>query len=175
MLKLEEYLSEIGKALAGTQASIDEASEVLRKASIYGGHRIWVLGNGGSLAIAQHFAQDLLKLGDVRAHAMNCPSIITAYSNDDHFDRSFFSPISRLADKGDPIVIFSCSGKSRNYVEFVSGFVDVRNPLISVVGTDGGFLKSKSHVSVHIKSHDYQVCESAFCIVADLMLKKIME
>lgn len=173
---LKDYLEEICAALAGTENAIDEASQLLREKTIHGNHRIWVLGNGGSLAIAQHFAQDLLKLGDVRAHAINCPSIITAYSNDDNFDYAFFKPIDRLADKGDPIVIFSCSGKSRNYVEFVSGFVNVkRNPIISVVGTDGGFLKQKSDVAIHVQSNDYQVCESAFNIVADILLKRIME
>lgn len=138
--------------------------------------RLWILGNGGSLAIAQHFAQDLLKVVGIRAHAINCPSIITAYSNDDGFEKSYSNPIDKLIEKGDQIFIFSCSGKSRNYQEFIADNVSTRkNSVLSVVGTDGGFLKENSNTCVHVKSLDYQVCETAFCFIADILIKSLLE
>ena len=136
------------------------------------GARVWIIGNGGSMAIAQHFAQDMLKMAEVRAQTVNCPSILTAFSNDHSFDYAFFAPLLVLRDKNDPVIIFSCSGQSRNYIEFISQDVQ---PIVAVVGTDGGFLKGKAKVCVHVRSIDYQICETAFCLVADLILKKVME
>lgn len=173
-LKTSEYLIQIFDALRDIDSKVGEFVEVLKRVK-ENGSRLWVLGNGGSMAIAQHFAQDLLKTANVRAQAINCPSVLTAFSNDDDFRYSFYNPIRTLSKPGDPIFIFSCSGRSRNYIEFVSGFEDRRNPVLSVVGTTGGFLKEKSDLCLHVKSDDYQVCEVAFQIIADLIVKSLME
>lgn len=172
--KIDCHINAIREALLGEEDCIEGAFRILSHARGKGA-RVLILGNGGSMAIAQHFAQDLLKLCGVKAWTINCPSIITAHANDDGFDYSFFNPAVKLLDSGDPIFIFSCSGKSRNYIEFVSGFPDAKNPIVSIVGTDGGFLKEKSNVSIHIKSDDYQVCETAFCVVSDMLIKLLEE
>lgn len=170
-MKIEDYVHGIDEALRGSQERLEEIIDIL-KITHRRNKRIWVLGNGGSLAIAQHFAQDMIKMCGVRAHAITCPSIITAYTNDHAFEYSSYRPVQVLRDPGDAVMIFSCSGKSRNYIEFVS-MQD--HPLIAVVGTDGGFLIEKADFSVHVKSHDYQVCETAFCVIADLIVKSMKE
>lgn len=174
LIQVESYVAELREALVGLDEPILSASKLLGGVKSYG-NRVLCLGNGGSLAVAQHFAQDLLKMCDVRAWTISCPSVITAYSNDNGFEYSYFSPAEKLLDEDDIIFIFSCSGKSRNYIEFVSGFPSIRNQIISVVGTDGGFLKEKSSLSIHIASSDYQVCETAFSIVADILVKSLLE
>lgn len=172
-LKLKDYLKMVEDSMYGSEESIEKLiSEIIAIKDC--GKNLWVLGNGGSMAIAQHFAQDLLKMCDVKAQAMNCPSMLSAYANDDGFEYSFFNPVRALSNEGDAIMIFSCSGTSRNYIEFVSGFAERRNRILSVVGTDGGFLKKKSDVCVHIDSSDYQVCEAAFTVVADIVVKSLM-
>ena len=173
-VRIKDYVKEIKASLVGLDEDIEGIYEELLAVKKEG-RRVWILGNGGSLAIAQHFAQDLLKLSGVRAQTLNCPSIITAYTNDDRFEYSYFNPLMKLIDEGDPIIIFSCSGKSRNFIEFVSGFPEMKNPILSIIGTDGGFLKTKSKVSVHVKSKDYQVCETAFSVVADILVKSLLE
>lgn len=168
---IREYIEKISEAIYEDNEKIVQISEAI-KFTHKNGKRIWILGNGGSLAIAQHMAQDLVKLCGVRAHAPFDSSLITAYSNDSSFEYSFYGPLNVLADKSDIILIFSCSGKSRNYIEFTS-FQIAR--IFSVVGTDGGFLLDKSEICFHVKSDDYQVCETAFCVVADLIIKKLLE
>jgi phosphoheptose isomerase len=107
----------------------------------------------------------------------HCPSIITAHANDDGFETFISTRPWKLLDEDDPIFIFSCSGKSPNYESFVEGerFLKRKNPVVSIVGTDGGFLKTKSDVSIHVKSDDYQVCETAFSVVADILVKSLLE
>ena len=40
-----------------------------------------------------------------------------------------------------------------------------------VVGTDGGILKDRGGACVHVKSNEYDVCETAFSVVADMIIK----
>jgi D-sedoheptulose 7-phosphate isomerase len=172
-LTVDSYITQVHAAMAGIDESVAAILGAMQRARSKG-KRIWVLGNGGSLAIAQHFAQDLVKLCKVRAQALNCPSMITAYTNDDRFEYSYFNPLQILMDPSDMIIIFSCSGTSRNYIEFVSGFVERNNPIAAIVGTNGGFLKEKADVCAHVTSDDYQVCETAFCVIADILVKSMM-
>ena len=171
---ISDYLALVTESLVDSDEAIASLLIAMHSARKHR-RRIWVLGNGGSLAIAQHFAQDLVKLCNMRASALNCPSMISAFTNDDGFEYSYFNPLRTLMDPSDLIFIFSCSGKSRNYIEFVSGFAEKRNPIVAVVGTDGGFLKEKADAYVHIRSEDYQVCETAFCVIADILVKSMVE
>lgn len=167
---LGTYIEALSVSLSDSDGQISKivsAIKILRQED----KRLWILGNGGSLAIAQHFAQDLVKMRGVRAHAMTCPSMITAYTNDESFEQSFKLPLSVLKGKDDGVMIFSCSGSSRNYREVA----DAGWPLIAVVGCEGGFLKEKSDICVHVKNHNYQICETAFCVVADLVIAELGE
>lgn len=170
MRTLGDHLGEIGKATEGLDGSVALAAALVSNVKMRG-RRVWILGNGGSLAIAQHFAQDLLKMCGVRAHALACPSQITAYANDQDFQDVFGDPLGKLIDEGDMVFVFSCSGSSRNY-HFLKR--PTRPQLVAVVGTDGGFLKSTANIVVHVKSTNYQVCETAFCAVADVILSELM-
>ena len=132
--------------------------------------RVWTAGNGGSLAVAQHFAQDLIKSCGIDAQCLSDPSIITAYGNDEGFHRCFDGPMDKLRRADDVIVIFSCSGKSMNLIGLASRF---KQKMIAVVGTDGGLLKDYAGACIHSKSQDYDVCETAFCVAADLIIRKL--
>ena len=170
-LSVNGYVARVARALKGQDGPIRQIANILRSSKSRG-NCTWILGNGGSLAIAQHLAQDLLKLIGMRAQAVTCPSIITAYSNDASFERVFLDPMRVLRRESDPILIFSCSGRSRNYAGFKQGR---SGPLLAVVGTNGGFLAERADVCVRVKSMDYQVCETAFCVVADLVLKELVD
>ena len=165
MIAVSDYIKKIDVSLAGCEKDIETAISFI-KVIKKNRKRLWALGNGGSMAIAQHFAQDMMKMRGVIAQAINCPSILTAFSNDVDFKNCFTDPLEFMMDHGDGILIFSCSGKSRNY----KGIKDIGLGLvISVVGTNGGFLKEDSDLCIHVKSDNYQVCETAFSVVADLI------
>ena len=167
---VDDYILKIDKALAGRDMDIARLSESILSLK-KSGRTLFTIGNGGSLAVAQHFAQDLLKACGVKAICLNDPSVITAYSNDLGFRYSSFEPLRLLSVPGDAAIIFSVSGMSRNYIEV---FSDKKIPIFSVTGKDGGFVLSKSDVGIHIDSSDYQVCETAFQIVCDIVCNNIM-
>ena len=148
---------------------IDKAATMIENAKV-GRGRVWTAGNGGSLAVAQHFAQDLIKTCAVDSQCLSDPSVITAYGNDEGFDRCFDGPLDHLRRIDDVIVIFSCSGKSRNLQGLAARF---KHKMIAIVGTDGGLLKDIAGACIHSKSHDYDVCETAFSVAADLIIRKL--
>lgn len=160
-----EYLMFLAEATEGIEAGVEKFVDFLDKTRMEK-KGIWILGNGGSLAVAQHFAQDLVKAHGIRAQCLNDPSIITAYANDERFDYAYFYPLMTLRHEGDATLIFSVSGRSRNYIEFVS---QESSPLLAVVGKDGGFLKENADLSIHVKTEDYALCETAFSMVCDLI------
>lgn len=170
---LARHIASVSAALCGrpNAISIRRAAAQIRVTRSVGG-TVWCVGNGGSLAIAQHFAQDLLKAAGVRAQALNDGSVITAYSNDIAFSQCHEAPLKVLWNPGkDTLVIFSCSGSSRNVSDLGVHF----GPAIAIVGTDGGLLKKRTEICVHANSKAYDVCEAAFQVAADVIIQNIQK
>jgi D-sedoheptulose 7-phosphate isomerase len=77
---------------------------------------IFIIGNGGSAAMASHMAADACKNGYLRALALNDAALITATSNDVSYDEVFALPLERLSRPGDLVITISSSGNSPNIV-----------------------------------------------------------
>lgn len=76
---------------------------------------LWLCGNGGSLATAQHWACDLSKAAGKRAQALGSnPAVLTAWANDNDYAGALGAELSRLARSGDALICISCSGASSN-------------------------------------------------------------
>jgi phosphoheptose isomerase len=88
------------------------------------GGQIFVVGNGGSAAMANHFAIDMNKCANdgtpdlgIRCHSLAAnPSELLAWSNDCSFDSVFCNQLSRVARPGDMLFAVSASGLSKNIV-----------------------------------------------------------
>jgi D-sedoheptulose 7-phosphate isomerase len=103
----------------------DEAEAIvaaadLCSAAIAAGHAVYVFGNGGSAAEAQHFATELsgrflLERRALPAVALTTDSsALTAIANDYGFERVFERQIEALGRPGDVAVAISTSGTSPN-------------------------------------------------------------
>lgn len=75
---------------------------------------IFLIGNGGSSAIAEHMAIDLTKNAGLRAMAVSGSPMLTTFSNDYGYEKVFQKAIESLADKGDVLIAISSSGRSPN-------------------------------------------------------------
>lgn len=101
------------------EEEIHKAVEVLKNAKNCGAF-VWIIGNGGSAATAEHFANDLVKMCGIKACAVpSMGSMVLAYGNDDGWERMFANPLIKLAGVGDVVVAISCSGNSQNVVNGV--------------------------------------------------------
>lgn len=87
------------------------------------GGQIFLCGNGGSAADAQHIATEFVSKFYRERPAMNAEaltvnsSILTAVGNDYSFERVFVRQIEAKANKGDILIGISTSGTSKNVLE----------------------------------------------------------
>lgn len=90
------------------------------------GHRIYVAGNGGSAADAQHIAAELVGRFKRDRRALSAialttdTSCLTAISNDYDFDSIFERQIEGHFREGDLLWVLSVSGSSPNIVRAVA-------------------------------------------------------
>src|SRR5690349_15379044 len=87
------------------------------------GHRIFIMGNGGSAATASHLALDLAKNtimpGVPRVKAISLTDhvpLITAWSNDTAYEHIFAEQLANLVEPGDVAIGISTSGNSLNVI-----------------------------------------------------------
>jgi D-sedoheptulose 7-phosphate isomerase len=101
--------------------SIVRVAELI-DAAFRSGHRLYVCGNGGSAADAQHFVAELV--GRFTRERTAYPaialttntSVLTAVANDYEFAEVFARQVRALVRSGDVLVGISTSGKSENVI-----------------------------------------------------------
>lgn len=140
--------------LAGMRDVIDAAARSL--ATVIGnGGRIFVCGNGGSAADAQHFAAELI--GRFEKERRPFPaialttdtSILTAVTNDYAYASVFTRQLGGLAGRGDALVGISTSGNSENIVSAMDLARELGLESVALCGRDGGRLKKRAdHVII---------------------------
>ena len=116
--------------------------------SIKSGNKIYICGNGGSAADAQHFAAELVVRYKNERKSIPCialttdTSIITACANDYSYDQIFSRQIEGLGSSGDLLIGISTSGNSQNIIEAFKLAKDKGMLTVCLTGKDGGKVKS---------------------------------
>ncbi len=95
---------------------------------------LFFVGNGASATMASHMAADFSKNCGCRAMAFNDIALMTAVSNDIHYDECFATPLSRFASEGDILVTVSSSGNSPNVVKVIERARDMGLAVITLSG-----------------------------------------
>ena len=144
------------------------------------GHKLMVAGNGGSAADAQHLvAEFVVRLVADRAALpaialTTDSSILTAASNDWHFDRIFSRQIEALGRPGDIFLGISTSGNSKNIVAAFEAAKKLGIATIGLSGNDGGAMRSLCDHCIVIPSNvtmNIQEChlalEHIFCMMVE--------
>jgi D-sedoheptulose 7-phosphate isomerase len=75
---------------------------------------LYVIGNGGSAAVAAHTVTDFLHLGRLRATTIHDASLLTCMTNDYGYEEAYARILSRWTCPGDALVAISSSGRSAN-------------------------------------------------------------
>lgn len=180
------HLEEHHKAFDYLQANMVEEIESVADLMVMRlsqGHKILVMGNGGSAADAQHFAAELI--GRFLAERRALPaialttdsSILTAVGNDYGFDQIFSRQVSALACSGDLVVGISTSGNSDNVLQAFKVAAAAGVTTIGLVGRDGGKISLASEYCLCIPSAYTPAIQEAHIsiihILCDLIEKKL--
>lgn len=139
--------------------AVDDAA-ALAIATLKQGGGVYLIGNGGSAADAQHWAAELVgryltEREPLNVHALTVnSSTFTALVNDYPAEEVFSRQIRAHVRKNDVLVAISTSGKSPNILKAVEAAQQQGAQVIAVTGKDGGDLAPMAEVSFVAPSHD---------------------
>jgi len=140
-------------------------------------HKVILIGNGGSAAIASHTAIDLSKNARIPAMAFNDPAALTCLANDFGYDQVFAKQISYHALPGDVLVAISSSGMSINILNAVYE-VYTRVGFARIV-TFSGFdpankLRKCGDLNFYVPSDQYGFVELSHMILLHSIIDKLV-
>ncbi|MBI5360117.1 MAG: SIS domain-containing protein [Planctomycetes bacterium] len=140
---------------------------------------IYVAGNGGSAAEAQHMAAELVgkfykRRPPLKAVALTAnTSVITAVGNDMSFEEIFSRQAEAFVGRGDVLVVFSTSGTSENIVKAVKAARKKGAVIISLTGRTGGKLKKISDTCICVPSDDTPRIQECHQLAAHVMCEMV--
>ena len=94
-------------------------------------------------------------------------SVITAISNDTGYENVFINQLRIHYKPGDCLLVLSASGNSQNLIKAVEWVKKKSGKTICILGFDGGKLKKKCHICIHLKTEhgDYGPVEDLQLII----------
>ncbi len=141
---------------------------------------IFLCGNGGSAANANHWANDLIYgaakggRGGVRAHSLSAnTSVLMCLANDTGYDNVFSGQLHVLASAGDILIALSGSGNSPNILRAIEAGNRIGMQTWAVVGFDGGKALALAQHSLHFPVHDMQIAEDLQMVICHLVTQHL--
>ena len=141
------------RALSALEKPLNRAVNLVVRC-LTSGHKLLVCGNGGSASDATHVATEFLcrYCDDRRPYpAISLTAngeFMTAVCNDYHADEIFARQVWGLGQKGDLLIAFTSSGKSRNVLRALEEANRKRMKSICFLGRDGGLTKGVATVDL---------------------------
>ncbi len=134
--------------LRGLEADIGRLGALLVE-RLTAGNRVFLCGNGGSAADAQHIATEMVcrfettRRGLAAIALTTDTSALTAIGNDFGFGRIFSRQVEALGRPGDVLIAISTSGNSANVLAAVEAARLGGMLSIGLLGGSGGALKER--------------------------------
>jgi D-sedoheptulose 7-phosphate isomerase len=138
-----------------------ELTPVTRAADVIGeafgrGGRLYVFGNGGSAADAQHMAAEMVGRFARERRALPAialttdASVLTSVANDYSFERVFVRQLEALGRPGDVAFGISTSGNSANVLEAIRAARTGGLQTVALTGCDGGALGASAEIHINV-------------------------
>jgi D-sedoheptulose 7-phosphate isomerase len=172
------YFTELGQMLQAISLPHLEQVLLLLEGAYKSGHRIFIMGNGGSAATASHFALDLAKNtivpGAARLKAISLTDhvpLITAWSNDTAYEHVFAEQLANLIERGDVVIGISASGNSQNVINALRLAKQSLATTIGLLGAQGGKIKEIVDIYVLAPGYNIEQEEDAHMILAHVITR----
>ena len=136
---------------------------------------IFICGNGGSAAQAQHFCAEVV--GRYRRDSRPAPAIsltvdtsaLTSLGNDFGFNEVFVRQAQALMREGDILIGLSTSGSSANVVEALSWARENGHATAALTGKRGGTLASISDFYIAIPSTETDLIQERHLVLLHIL------
>ncbi len=152
-------------------------------ASINNGGCVYICGNGGSAADAQHIAGEFI--GRFKRQRKALPavalstdtSVLTCVANDYSYEDIFARQIEALAKKGDCLWAFSTSGTSKNIIAAVKLAKDLGLKVLAFTGKADTPLEKMSDVCIAVdapySAPAQEIHQLAYHTICDLVEEQL--
>lgn len=142
--------------------------------------RVFLCGNGGSAANANHWENDLIYgaakggLGGVRAHSLSAnTSVLMCLANDTGYENIFSGQLEVLASQGDLLIALTGSGNSPNILRAIATANALGLETWVIVGFDGGKALDLAQHAIHFPIGDMQIAEDLQMIVCHTVTRHL--
>jgi len=175
---IKQYIDNLTNILSNLELETIEKIKDALEDTIKQKSKIYVIGNGGSLATASHISNDLgigLKVRDIRNFNVESlgdnSSVCTAIANDIGYENIFYTQLQNKIQKDDLLIAISCSGNSNNIIKAVHYAKEKGSTVVGMTGFNGGRLKQLSDINFHIQTNngEYGLVEDAHMILDHIL------
>jgi D-sedoheptulose 7-phosphate isomerase len=143
------------------------------------GNKLFLFGNGGSAADAQHLAAEF-----VNRYIMDRPplpaialttdtSILTSVSNDFSFKEIFAKQLRALGKEGDVAIGISTSGNSPNIIKAFEVAKEMGMKTVALTGNDGGDLVKMADISLVVPSTSTPRIQEAHILIGHILCEMV--
>jgi len=140
-----------------------------------GGHALYVMGNGGSAADAQHMAGELVGRFLMERRPLPCQalstdtSVLTALANDYGPDDVFAKQVAAFAREGDAVLGISTSGNSANVLAGMKEAERLGATTIALTGRDGGELAAGADLAIIVPAAETPRIQEAHATIIHIL------
>ena len=135
--------------------------------------KVIICGNGGSAATSSHVSVDLTLNGKIKTINFNESDLITCFANDFGYAKWVKKSLEFYAEKGDLLILISCSGQSKNLVEANNYALKKKINVVSLTGCKRNNLlnSKKNKLKLWVNSINYNHIE----IIHHLILLSVVD
>ena len=178
----KDYLLKVQKILARLDHQVvDRMIDVIWSGYEHG-HTLFLFGNGGSAALASHFACDIGK-GTIAKQRKRLKTIaltdnvalITAWANDKAYEEIFSEQLQSLAEKDDVVLAISGSGNSPNVIRGLEAARRLGAQTLVLTGFAGGRAAALADLCLIVPSESMQHIEDAHLCATHAIFLAIRE
>lgn len=161
-------------------ATIEKVVDIIT-AAFKNGKKLYLCGNGGSAADAQHLAAEFSgrfykDRNALPAEALHCnTSYLTSVANDYGFDAVYSRLIDGIGQSGDVLIGLSTSGNSANIICAFEAAKEKGIITIAFTGFTGGQMKSLSDYLLNIPSSDTPRIQESHIMVGHIICQLVEE
>ncbi len=177
---IPSYLEELSLTIAKLEPPVLEQLVRIFLDAYNRGRTVFLMGNGGSAALASHMACDFGKgtaaAGGRRLRTLaltDNAALITAWANDTCYENIFAQQLETLLQPGDVAFAISGSGNSPNILAALGSARQAGAVTAGLTGFQGGKMKSLCDVCAVVPSENMQIIEDLHLAIAHAVFRAV--
>lgn len=170
----EDFVKRYASGVCNILRKIDPGPILEAVAALYdawkAGKVVMFCGNGGSGASCSHIVNDFVKGCGLKAICLNdSMPLVSAIANDEEWAFVFSDQVKYWAEDGGVLVAVSGSGNSDNILQAAGTAFCLNCKTIGLSGFDGGLLKSRADISIHVPTESMQQAEDVHMVILHML------